>query len=401
MFVDSGGHGRHVRVGLGGSDGYLFLEQDLVAGLEQDGGGGVIGGGVEAELRFATGDIQIDRGIEVGFLHAADVAERIPVHAEGFGFVGLKPAIVGLIVGIGAHHQFDVRAIVVGQDVVPLAAGGAIAPGPQLLAGHDVVVGDGHDAGFAAVVVAGEEIVFVVPGKDGIRGDVVLVPTDVDAFGEIGAVVSSVGQRPFGELVFAVKGAVLGAGREEDLVVLIDVHGDVGEAEHGVDHRRAVGDAQGRFQVCLAGAQRVTHGPAHARAQFQFADPDGFAAVGILFHFVLHGKGGGGAMMMRDVPFDAAGDPRADQTDQGRLDDVLAVDEVVAVGFVDALEEAAAYFRQDTDADELVLEIDDFVLLVLFFGGEVVVERIGVDAPLRSLRGLAEIEDRVGFRARR
>ena len=104
-------------------------------------------------------------------------------------------------------------------------------------------------------------------------------------------------------------GPELGAGREDDLVVDAGVDADVGEAEHAGGDGGAVGDAEGGFEVVFAGVQRDADGPEHLVAEFEFADPDGFGAVGGLFDGVLDGDEGGGAVMVRDVPFDAAGDP--------------------------------------------------------------------------------------------
>ena len=99
--------------------------------------------------------------------------------------------------------------------------------------------------------------------------------------------------------------------------------------------------------------------------------------------------------MVRDVPLDAAGNPGADQADQRRLDHVLAVDEVVVVGLVDAFEDAAADLRQDADPDVLVLQVDDRVRLVDLLAGQGVVHRIRIDRALRALRRAAEEEHRV------
>ena len=63
-------------------------------------------------------------------------------------------------------------------------------------------------------------------------------------------------------------------------------------------------------------------------------------------------------MMVRNVPLDAAGHPRADQPDQGGLDHVLAIDEIVVVALVDRLEEPPADLRQDADPHVFVLQIN-------------------------------------------
>jgi len=58
--------------------------------------------------------------------------------------------------------------------------------------------------------------------------------------------------------------------------------------------------------------------------------------------------------------------PGADEPDQGRLDDVLTVDEVIVVGLIDTFENPAADLRQDADPDVLVFQIDNGVSLVDF-----------------------------------
>src|ERR1039458_9038722 len=353
---------------------------------------------IEAHFGGAGVDVQVHSGIEIGFLDAADIAERIPVHGERPGFVGLEPTVIGLMVRVGAHHQLDARAVGIAEGGIPSPAAGAVAPAPEFFTGYDVVVGHAHGAGLFAVVVAGKEIVIVIPGEDRIRGEVVLVPTDIDAFGEIGAAIGGMGNRPAGKLAFGVVYAELGAGREDHLVVLIGVDGEVGEAEHGVHFGGAVEDPHGGFQDCLAGPQRVSHGPAHALAHFQLTHPDGLTAIGIFLHFVLHGDESAGAMVMRDIPLHAAGHPGADEADEGRLDDVLAIDEVIVVGLIDAFENAAADLRQDADLEVLVFQIDDGVSLVDFSARQRVVHGVGVDRSLRALRLAAEEERGVRFR---
>ena len=216
----------------------------------------------------------------------------------------------------------------------------------------------------------------------------VLPPTDV------GTVVAD---GPLVECAFEVAGAQLRAGREDDLVLVVDVNRHVGEAQHGVHFGSAVEDSQRRLQVGFAGPDGVADRPAHALAHFQLAHPDGLAAVGVLFDLVLHGEEGGGAMVVVDVPLDAARDPRADDADERRFDDVLAVDEIVAVGLVHTFEDAAADLRQDADAEILILEVDDLVGLVGLLAGENVVHGIGIDGRLRPLRLPPEVEHRVGL----
>ena len=60
--------------------------------------------------------------------------------------------------------------------------------------------------------------------------------------------------------------------------------------------------------------------------------------------------------MVRDIPFDAARDPGAEHADKRGLDDVLAVDEIIAVRLVHGLENPAADLGQDDDPDIGILE---------------------------------------------
>ena len=66
---------------------------------------------------------------------------------------------------------------------------------------------------------------------------------------------------------------------------------------------------------------------------------------------------GAGAVVLRPVELDAAGDPRPGEADERRLDHVLAVEEiVVVVRLVLADEDASADFRQHHQPDELVFQ---------------------------------------------
>ena len=71
-------------------------------------------------------------------------------------------------------------------------------------------------------------------------------------------------------------------------------------------------------------------------------------------------------MMMRNIPFNAPGNPGADQAYQRRFDDVLTVNEIISVALIDGFEEASANLRQNRQADVLVLQVNNPVVLVRF-----------------------------------
>jgi len=188
------------------------------------------------------------------------------------------------------------------------------------------MVGDAHGAGLLAVVVTGVKIVCVIPREHGIGALMVLIPAHVRARAEIRAVVMSAGYRPRRKIALEMICHPLRVGREYDLVIVVDVHGHVSETQHGIRERRAVDDAHGTFEHRAARTQGVADRPGHALAHLEFAHPDGLAAVGVRLRAVLHRQECAGAVVMRDVPFDAAGNPRADQPDERGLDDVLVID---------------------------------------------------------------------------
>jgi hypothetical protein len=160
---------------------------------------------------------------------------------------------------------------------------------------------------------------------------VVLVPADVDALRKIVAGIELMRNWPIGKLALGVEHPKLPARRIDDLVGVIRADRQVREQQHRVAHRRTVQNPHLGFQISLCRPQCVPHRPAHPLSRLQFAHPDRLAAVGVFLGLVLHRKKGAGAVMKRDVPLYAAGDPRADQSDQRRLDHVLPVDEVVSV----------------------------------------------------------------------
>ena len=191
-------------------------------------------------------------------------------------------------------------------------------------------------------------------------------------------------------------GDELRAGRENDLILSLACTATLAKQSIVLATGVRLRMRTGAFQIRFARAQRVADGPAHALAHFQFAHPDGLAAVGVRLDAVLHRQERGGAVMVRNVPLDAAGNPRADQADERRLDDVLAIDEVVAVALVHRLEQPPADLRQHADAHVFVLQVNDAIGLVRLDAREGVVKRVGINAPLRALRVAAEIKHGFG-----
>ena len=197
---------------------------------------------------------------------------------------------------------------------------------------------------------------------------------------------------PVCEVVLGVVGGVPDGGGEDDLIVVVGVDCDVGPVEDGVGLIGSVEELEVGLDAGAFGEEGDSYEPFHAVAELDLADPDGSAAVGILGERVVDGHEGCGAVVVRDAPLDSAGDPRAEHSYQGGLDYVLAVEEIVIVGFVEGGKDTAAHLGQDAQLDILVLKIDGVVFFVGALVGQDVEHRIGIDAALCALVSPAGIE---------
>ena len=112
---------------------------------------------------MVAGQFHSHRGIQIGVLGRPDLLDRIPVLAPGLGLARLQERKVGLVVGIGAGHQLDVRAIAIREVAVPRVAEFMVTPRPLLLARGNMVIDDMHETGVAKVVVSTEKVLRGVP----------------------------------------------------------------------------------------------------------------------------------------------------------------------------------------------------------------------------------------------
>ena len=338
-----------------------------------------------AEQHFpAAEQIHVDCRAFRAFLDAADVAQPVPVLREIFDFVGGNPSIVGLVVGIRALHKLDVVPRGVGEDFRGPAR--ICAPQPEFSALYDVVVADEHCARLAPVVVARDEVVFEVVDENRVVRRVVFPPRDVEVvFVFLLARVGFARNRPVAEAFLAVEGAEFRVLRKYNLVVFIDVCRDVRPVENGVVVHRCVGETSADFDVRLVGVQRNPDCPRHSVTQFGFAQPHGFATVGVRGYGVAYGHVRRRAVVVEDVPFNAARNPCARHADVRGLDYVLMVEDVVAVRFVYGVEKPAADFGQYAELDVLVFEVHRVVRHVLSDARHVVVEAVRIDAAAGAL----------------
>ncbi len=367
------------------------LVQDPLARSQHDAGagprGGDGGGDADAGAVAAGLEVEADGGLAGGLVDRAGLLDRVPVLGEGLGLAGFEVGEVGLVVGEHPGHELDVGAAGVGQVRVPGPAEGRVAPGPLLLAGGDAVVGPVDEAGAGAVVVAAEEV--VLGAQAHVRGGHrdVAVPVEAVAVralggaprGVVDAVVAACGGREGGGGALGVVGDHAHVGGEEGLVVVVRLGGHVGPPQEGLDLVGAVDQVAAQLDERAAGAQAYAVHALHAREGVVVGAPDRRRSVLIVLDEGLGRQVRGGPVVLGPVELDAAGDPRPEQADQGRFDDLVAVEEVVARGLVVADVDAPAQFGQDHQPHVLVLQVHRVPLPRGLLLGDLVDERQRVD----------------------
>ena len=223
-----------------------------------------------------------------------------------------------------------------------------------------------HESGVGAVVVAAEEVVLRLEHHVGGRHGDVRVDVDAVGIGMLGAdprgvvdvVVGAVGAGEGGDGAPGVVGDVVHVGGEERLVLLVRARGDVRPPEEGLHVVGAVVQPRPELDEAAVGGERDAVHPFHAREGVVVAAPDRHGSVVVGLDVGVGGQEGGGPVVLRPVELDAAGDPRAGEPDERRLDDGVAVEEVVVVDLVVSDVDAPAQLGQDHEPHPGVLEVD-------------------------------------------
>ena len=269
-------------------------------------------------------------------------------------------------------------------------------------------------AALLLVVVAGEPGVVGVHREDGARLDrEVAPPREVHHAGDVVGVLRTLrGQelhlllaradRERGPVVLVVVEPEVAARREEDLVVVAAVHRDVRPVDHRLDPGLAVHEDVLRLQHGAVGQQGEADRPLQAPAELRLADPERLGAVLVRNELPVNRHRGGRAVVVREVPLHAAGDPRAEHADERGLHDVLAVEDLEAGLLVGEVEQVPAVLRQESHLEPLVLEHEVLVVLVDLLVVQHVLHRVRVHAALRALVDASREEDwRLVIAARR
>ena len=102
---------------------------------------------------------QAKRELRTGVLHHPKFAIGQEVLHEDFLFVRRKPGKVRLVIGEDAGHQFDIRAVVIGEITIPGNAKITVSPGPLLFARRYVVIGDVQQSAAFAVMPRANKVI--------------------------------------------------------------------------------------------------------------------------------------------------------------------------------------------------------------------------------------------------
>ena len=272
---------------------------------------------------------------------------------------------------------------------------GIRAPGPELSTLVDVVITGKHRSGILAVVIPGDIVLLLVEDEHRVAARMGCPPLGIDPVPVLLSAIVRLGcNRPVRHGVLAVELNELRALGEDYLVGGIHARADIGPVEHRVVVLRGIHQPSAYFNVGNPRMQGDSYRPLHTLAVFRLAEPDGLRAVRIIHDAPVARHVAGLAMVVEHVPLHASADPGSRHSHIRRLDAVLMVEDVIAVGLVNGIEEPSADGRENAELDIFVLEIEGLIGHHLPVAGHIVIESIRIYAPPGSLVGPVPVEDR-------
>ena len=189
--------------------------------------------------------------------------------------------------------------------------------------------------------------------------------------------------------------------REKRLIRFMHANADVGPPKKCLRQGGPVIGPHLQFQNRPVRMQADPVHPLHPANRVMVAQPDRFGTAGMFLDGEIRRQKRGRTMMLRPVELDSAGNPRPSQADQGGLDDRLAINEIVTVGFVPRDMDAPAEFRQDHDLEKFIFQPDRRPGAVCFGVGDPVGKRQRIDFSAAALIDPFFQEHRIQIRRRR
>ena len=152
-------------------------------------------------------------------------------------------------------------------------------------------------------------------------------------------------------------GHVMHIRREEALVRLVHLRRNIRPPEECLDEGGPIVSAHLQLDRRFLRVKADAVHSLHAGHRIVVAAPDGDTPIGMMLDLNVNRHEGGGAVVLGPVELDAPGNPRAGQADQGRLDHILPVKEVISIRLVLTDMDTPSDLRQDHHPEELILQM--------------------------------------------
>src|ERR1039457_1079990 len=162
--------------------------------------------------------------------------------------------------------------------------------------------------------------------------------------------------------------------------MIVYMHGGGGPKMETLRERRGIEEANVDLKQGFVREERQAQRAFKVQHWLNFAEPKGAAAIRVFGGGVIDWAVSAGPMVLRPIELDAAGQPRSRQTDQGRLDDVVMVDERVTVGLVVRVLNPAAKAGHDHQLEIPILQKHHPMLFLGLLVTDFVYDGVRIDA---------------------
>ena len=98
--------------------------------------------GIQPPLNPPLTTLEFYHRIAGGILHHAQRMIRQEILLETLLLVSIKPGKIRLVIGKNTGHQFDIRAVIVSQALIPRLAKFTVSPAPLFFTWRNMVVGN-------------------------------------------------------------------------------------------------------------------------------------------------------------------------------------------------------------------------------------------------------------------
>ena len=213
---------------------------------------------------------------------------------------------------------------------------------------------------------------------------------------EFDSLVRPVEFRPWARLILRMMDGVIHIWRENHLILFVRMDGRVRPVEERLRQFAVVAERQIHFQTGRVRLQAEADFRPHAMAFFRLRNPHHGGAVRTTFDAIIGRHKCRRPMMMRKIPFHAAGHPRAQYANQRGLHDVLPIEEIIVVRLVQRTHDTAAQIRQNFVTDVFVFHDKALPFARRFVRRQFVLQWIRIDMALRALVAAAFVENRHG-----